>query len=67
MGHHLGLAGAGGGPTEGIVVNNLDPKKHGGDIRVNLIGSSDRPHVSFYLDRARVLCFPSGELLGRLP
>jgi len=67
VGHHLGLAGAGSEPTERIIMDHPQPKKHGGDIRVNLIGSSDRPHVSFYLDRARVLCFPSGELLGRLP
>ena len=66
MGHHLGLAGAGGEPTEGIIMNNLDPKKHSGDIRVNLAGI-DRPHVPSYFDRERVLRFPSGELLGRLP
>jgi hypothetical protein len=38
VGHHLGLAGAGGEPTEGIIMDHPQPKKHGGDIRVNLAG-----------------------------
>jgi hypothetical protein len=38
VGHHLGLAGAGGEPTEGIIMSNPHPKKHSGDIRVNLAG-----------------------------
>lgn len=32
------MAGAGGKPTERIIMDNLHPKKHGGDIRVNLAG-----------------------------
>ena len=61
------MAGAGGEPTERIIMSNLHPKKHGDGTAVNLIGRASRPHVSFYLDREKARPFPSGELLGRLP
>jgi hypothetical protein len=38
VGHRYADQTESGGPRERIIMNNLDPKKHGGDIRVNLAG-----------------------------
>jgi hypothetical protein len=50
------------------VTDYVRSKKHGEATAVNLTGNSGRVHISFYLDRERVLRFSlSGVLLGRLP
>jgi hypothetical protein len=48
VGHHLGLAGAGGEPTGRIIMDHPQQEKHGRNIRVNLAG------INPDLDKAEV-------------